>query len=102
MEKFLKRLCSPAYFYFVISMFSLVVMSLQNLGNTKTYCVGSYNCPVESVGMVFIIKALYVILWTWILNKLCSIGYKNISWFLVLFPFILMFVLIAMFILVQV
>ncbi len=101
MEKFLKRLCSPAYFYFIISILSLIIMSLQNLGNTKTYCVGDYNCPVENVGVVFVAKALYVILWTWILNKLCSMGYKNISWFLVLFPFILMFVLIAMFILVQ-
>ena len=33
------------------------------------------------------------------MQKLCRKGYKNISWFLVLLPFITMFVLIAIFML---
>ncbi len=37
--------------------------------------------------------------WTFVLNCICKAGYKGVSWFLVLFPFVLMFVLIALFLL---
>ena len=99
MFKYVKHLCRPAHFYFFISFISLILLSIQNLGNVKTYCVGNYIKPVDNVSYVFITKSIYILVWTWILNKLCSSGYSTVSWLLVLFPFILMFTLIGMFIL---
>lgn len=93
----LKNLCSPAYVYLVISSIALIIMILQNFGNVNTYCVGSYTCDVSSTAVIFIIKALYILLWTWILNLICKSGSPNIAWFLVLLPFILFFVFIALF-----
>lgn len=101
MLKYVKKLCDPAYFYFCISLITLIVLSLQNLGSVKTYCVGQYNCPVENVGLVFASKSVYILFWTYILNKLCSSGYKSLSWFLVLFPYVLMFVLILLLMVTQ-
>ena len=101
MMNYVKKLCAPAHFYFLISIISLIAMSLQNLGNTNTYCVGQYNCPVENVGLLFVYKSMYIFVWTYILNKLCASGYKSMSWFLVLFPYILMFVLILLFMVSQ-
>ena len=101
MKNYVKQLCDPAHFYFFISMISLIVISIQNLGDSKTYCVGQYNCPVENVGLLFLYKSVYVFFWTFILNKLCSSGYKSLSWFLVLFPYVLMFVLIILFMVTQ-
>lgn len=37
----IKNLCTPAYVYLVISSIALVVMFMQNIGNTKIYCLGS-------------------------------------------------------------
>jgi len=34
-------------------------------------------------------KALFLVIWAWVLNWLCSKGFKAISWILVLLPYIL-------------
>jgi len=93
----LRNLCTPAYVYFVISCIALVIMIIQNFGNVNKYCVGSYTCDVSSTAIVFIIKTLYILFWTWILNLICKSGSPNIAWFLVLLPFILFFVFVALF-----
>ncbi len=92
----IKELCTPAFFYFVISMVAVVIIAFQNVGNTSQYCVGAFSCGVSSIVLIFALKILYIFFWTWILHLICQAGYTNISWFLVLFPFILFFVLIAM------
>jgi len=97
----IKKLCTPAYVYLVISTISIVLMIIQNAGNTNTYCLGNYACMVSNTAWVFAGKAFYVVLWTFVLNLICSYGYRNISWFLVLFPFILFFILIGLFMLNQ-
>ena len=94
--KMLKNLCRPAYLYFILSMFVLVFMVVQNLGNTNTYCVGDYKCQVPNTLAVFIGQVLYIAFWTWILNLICRAGYPELSWFLILFPFILFFVLLGL------
>ena len=94
----LKNLCTPAYVYLVISMIALVVMIIQNFGYFNKYCVGTYTCDVSSTFLVFVIKFLYILFWTWILNLICKSGSPEISWFLVLLPFILFFIFIALFI----
>jgi len=93
----LKDLCTPASVYLVLSVIALVVMFLQNIGSENVYCLGVYNCDVSSVSLIFIIKILYILFWTWVLNLICRSGFPVVSWFLVLFPFILFFILIAAF-----
>lgn len=92
-----KKLCAPSKLYLVISIISLIVMGLQNIGNTDIYCIGNYTCSVYSTILIFIIKIIYILFWTWILNLICDAGVPYISWFLVLFPFILFFFLILLF-----
>ena len=94
--KSLKELCQPALIYFIISVVALGLILLQNLGNENSYNVGSFSCRVPNTAIVFIIKFIYIIFWTWILNLICKDGHKEISWLLVLFPFILMFVLLGL------
>ena len=92
----LKELCSPAALYFILSMLSLVMILLQNLGNSNSYHVGNFSCRVPSTTIVFIVKLIYILFWTWLLNLICKDGHSGISWLLVLLPFILFFVLIGM------
>ena len=91
----LKKLCTPAYGYLVISIIFIIVSSLQNYGNVNTYCLGDYECDVSSTFFIFILKVVYVAFWTWILNLMCGAGYSSIAWIVVLLPFILMFVILA-------
>lgn len=92
----LKKLCTPSYVYLVISSIAILIIFLQNIGNMNVYCLGTYDCSVYSTPIIFLIKLIYVLFWTWILNLMCRAGATNFAWFLVLFPFILMFVLIAL------
>jgi len=94
--KSLKELCTPAALYFILSIFALIMILFQNLGNSNSYHVGNFSCRVPSTILVFIIKLIYILFWTWILNLICKDGHSGISWLLVLLPFILFFVLIGM------
>ena len=93
--KGLRNLCTPAYVYLVISVIALIIMIFQNYGNVNTYCLGDYSCNVSSTAMIFIIKAIYILFWTWILNLMCSANATGVAWFILLLPLIIMFILIA-------
>lgn len=92
----LGKLCKPALFYLVFSLSALLIMYLQNFTNEKVYCLGQFSCNVPSVFLVFVVKILYILFWTWVLNLICRDGYPIVSWILVLFPFLLFFVLIGL------
>ena len=68
----MSKLCSPAKLYLVISAIA-VIMAL------------FYKFQM----MAILTKVFFIVLWTLFLNYLCSKGYKNVSWFLVLLPYIL-------------
>lgn len=68
------KLCTPAKIYFGISVVSCIIMLLNRV----------------SILAVFS-KLIFAFLWAFALGWLCSKGYKSISWFLVLLPFIMMF-----------
>ena len=93
--KTLKDLCTPAMLYFVISIIALIVVLFQNLGNTNSYHVGSFSCRVPNTAAVFIVKLIYVLFWTYVLNLICKDGHVGLSWLLVLLPWILLFVIMG-------
>jgi len=84
----LKKICSPAILYFVVSIIGLVIILFQNLGNTNSYHVGNFSCRVPNTVLVFIIKFVYIIFWTYVLNLICKDGHVGLSWLLVLLPWI--------------
>lgn len=97
LQKLVQKLCYPAYIYFIIAIVLFVLMMIQNVGDTQIYCLGSLSCNVENNIYIFVMNAIYILIWTIILDSLCKNGYKELSWLLVLFPFILFFILLLMF-----
>lgn len=65
------NLCSPAQIYAVFSFLAIISMIVM-----KQYS-----------GVVG--KAVFAIVWTILLNWLCSMGYTGLSWFLLLLPILL-------------
>ena len=89
------KLCTPASIYLVLSAIGIILIAFQNYGTSPNlYCVGNVQCPVQTTTPIFIMKILYVVFWTFILNALCSYGYYQLSWFLLLLPFILFFIMV--------
>jgi hypothetical protein len=79
------KLCDPAKFYLVLSFFSVILYLLNpdKMGMSQTNGVG--------------VQVLIMLLWTYILNWVCSMKHgRNIAWFLVFLPFLLLFMLLVM------
>lgn len=93
-SKNIMQLCNPALFYLIVSSIALLVTLFQNLGNNGIYTLGRMSYRVPSTIIIFLIKIVYVIFWTWILNLICKDGYTSISWLLVFFPFIIIAIMI--------
>ena len=66
--------CTPAFLYFFISILYLIYYSLSN-----------FNL------MSFIFNVIFIMLWSWLLNFLCSLGLNIISWLIILLPFFVLF-----------
>jgi len=98
--KTFKKLCLPAQIYLAISLISLTMIYLQNCNDSHMYRVGTMvvQSPCHNLAF-FAMKLLYVLLWTWILNKLCANNLTGVSWLLVLLPYIAMFLMIGLLIL---
>ena len=93
----IRNLCTPASIYLVISMIALIIIFLQNMNNPGIFCLGNYSCESSNTNLIFIVKFIYIILWTWILNLICKAGAPMFSWILLLFPVVFMFIFLAMF-----
>jgi hypothetical protein len=92
--KSLKELCNPALFYFVISIVGLLMVAFQNMGNNHELMIGSSMLNLENSPVIFIVKLLYILFWTWILNLICKDGHSGISWMLVFLPVILIVLIV--------
>jgi hypothetical protein len=68
------KLCTPARIYFAIA----VIAAIFALFNGASMMMEFW-------------KIVFAFIWTFVLGWLCDKGYKSISWFLVLLPYILMF-----------
>ena len=68
------KYCTPAQLYLVLGAIGIIMGFFTNYS-------------IETL----LTKSLFLVLWAWILNWLCSKGFKAISWILVLLPFIMMF-----------
>jgi hypothetical protein len=93
----LKELCTPAFLYFTISIIGLILVVIQNLGNSNILSLGYVNASVPNTTIIFIAKFIYILFWTWILNLICKDGHREIAWFLFLIPFILTFMLMGLY-----
>ena len=91
--KSLKELCNPALFYLVMSILGLLMVAFQNMGNNRELMIGSTMLNLENSPVIFIVKLVYILFWTWILNLICKDGHSGISWLLVFLPLILIVLL---------
>jgi hypothetical protein len=91
----LTNMCTPATIYFVLSLIGLIMVGLNNLNNHDKVCIGNYNCYVGNNTTIFILNAIYILFWTFILDLMCKGGYSSLSWFVLLLPFIILFIVFA-------
>jgi hypothetical protein len=79
MASFLSKLCTPAFVYFVLGIFSVLVAFV--------YGFGIFSLLAEVV---------MILVWTWFLNYLCIKNLVGLSWFLVILPFVVLLVSVLM------
>ena len=91
LRKTVDKLCTPAYFNLVASLTFFILMLVQNIynGDLQELCIGSFSCQVSIVVVLFLLRLLFISFWTFVLNALCDYGFKKLSWFIVIFDFLL-------------
>ena len=99
--KNIKELCTPAAIYFILSMLTILIVFIQNLGNTNRYRIGNYSCRVTNTTLLFIVKIIYVLFWTYVLNLICKDGHRELSWILLFLPFFVFLLMVILFMLLQ-
>jgi hypothetical protein len=100
-----QSLCTPAKVYITLAAIYMIgayfsmnqFSKFMQLNQSKLHpYLNSLNFSVsQSANSVTFVNILFTLVWTWILNRLCSTGYIRVSWFLVLFPYLLMFFAVA-------
>ena len=75
------NLCSPSYYYLLFSVISLIIILVGDLFSTDKL----FNATPFSF---YFFRLFFIVLMTYILNWFCSKGYINLSWFLLVFPYI--------------
>ena len=86
-------LCPAAKIYLLISVIAMIVMSLNVFGTNHVFCIGSSTCesPINVVSL-YLLKILYVVFWTWVLNVICRKVSMGLALAIALVPFLLFFV----------
>ena len=94
------KLCTPAQIYLIVSFilmvlsyFGLNAISQQiTLNQSNSSFLQSLNFTYQKDSRTsYVIQAVFIVLWTWVLSYLCNKGFSNLSWFLILLPWVLMF-----------
>lgn len=93
-------MCTPAQIYLVVSVimmilsyFGMTAISQQLTMNQNGHpALHSLNFTYQKDSKTsYVVQAVFIVLWTWLLSYLCNKGYSELSWFLVLLPWVLMF-----------
>lgn len=66
-----KDICTPAHLYLVLSIVAIII--------------GIFN---KFSALAILVKVFFVLLWTTLLNYLCSKGLSVVSWIFVILPFV--------------
>ena len=69
-----KKLCEPAKLYLVVSAIFLILAIFSRIS-----------------AFTLIVKGVFILIWTMVLNWLCSKGFKGLAWIIVLLPFVFLF-----------
>ena len=72
------HLCNPALLYFILAVMSILALIIHK--TSATVIVG---------------KIIGILLWTWFLNYVCGKGFTNVSWGLVIAPYVIIFIALA-------
>lgn len=101
MASIYQDLCTPAKVYITLAVIYMICayfsisecLSFMQVNQSKMHPqLNSLNNDIrQSTNGITIANVLFTLFWTWVLNRICSAGYIRVSWFLVLFPYLMLF-----------
>lgn len=80
----LNKLCTPAFVYAVVHLFFLGLRVLAVLQRGTLFR--------SEIMSMLILHAIVIAVFAFLLNRLCKAGYPQVSWIVVLLPFLLMLI----------
>lgn len=81
-------LCPPAQAYLGLSLVGMFFFFFTAYDASQQFCDKSIGCNIGNTSFMMVVKLLFVLLYTWMLNLLCNRVSPWASWVLVLLPFV--------------
>jgi hypothetical protein len=72
-----EALCTPAQIYLLLALLSCIIALFSNVNFLAIF-----------------VKLIFAVIWTFILNWICQKGYSGLSWFLVVFPYVVILLMV--------
>jgi cell division protein FtsW (lipid II flippase) len=83
------QLCLPSLIYLILSIIGIIIYIFSTLFKTNPNY--KQNFTTANALLVLIIKLVLMIIWTLLLNWLCSIDMAILAWVILCLPLILFF-----------
>ena len=95
------NICSPALFFLLFSILTLLVSFWQNFSFQASVTLGKTTSDLPMTSMVYIASGIMIVVWTLWIDNLCKLGYSKLSWGCFLVPSLLVVVLMILLIAMQ-
>lgn len=101
MSTIFNKLCSPSLLFLVVSIVILVISFFQNISFRSSLSLGKVKNEIHMTAFVYLFVGIAIIFWTFLIDKMCKLGYKQVSWGLFVVPSCIIIGILALFIFMQ-
>jgi ABC-type microcin C transport system permease subunit YejB len=85
-------MCDPAHLFLILSLIFFFVLSYYDYYSMNASCMASYQCTSQSKPVYYYLLILgLILLWTWVLNFQCEMGYSLLVWAEIILPIALIY-----------
>lgn len=97
----LTKLCSPSLLFLVVSIVILLISFFQNISFRSSLSLGKVKNEIHMTAFVYVLVGVAIIFWTFLIDKMCKLGYSKVSWGLFVVPTCVILGILALFVFMQ-
>jgi hypothetical protein len=86
MKHLMYSMCSPSLLFLITSILTIIVSYCHTFSFESALTLGEKKAEIPMTAIVYISAGIGIVLWTLSINKICKLGYSQISWAMFIIP----------------